>query len=77
MHHETRQVLQVRVTRHSTAEWAAQQIVDACGWDRDPSRYLIDDRDGRFGIEFDRRLKRFGVKRIRTPAKAPRTNALA
>ena len=44
MHHETRQILQVRVTRHPTAEWAAQQVVDACGWDRDPPRYLIRDR---------------------------------
>ena len=31
MHHETRQILQVRVTRHPTADWAAQQVVDACG----------------------------------------------
>ena len=28
MHHETRQILQVRVTRHPTADWAAQQVVD-------------------------------------------------
>jgi putative transposase len=77
MHHETRQILQVRVTRHPTAEWAAQQVVDACGWDRDPPRYLIRDRDGRFGVEFDRRVQRLGVKRIRTPARAPRANALA
>ena len=29
MHHETRQILQVRVTRHPTADWAAQQVVDS------------------------------------------------
>ena len=57
MHHETRQILQVRVTRHSTAEWAAQPIVDACGWDRDHPRYRIHDRDGRCGIEFDDALR--------------------
>ena len=28
MHHETRQILQVRVTRHPTADWAAQQVVE-------------------------------------------------
>jgi len=77
MHHETRQILQARVTRHPAAEWAAQQVVDACSWDRDPPRYLIRDRDGRFGIEFDRRVQRLGVKRIRTPVRAPRANALA
>jgi hypothetical protein len=53
--------------QHLTAEWTAQQVVDACGWDRDPPRHLIRDRDGRFGIEFDRRVQRLGVKRIRTP----------
>jgi putative transposase len=44
MHHETRQILQVRVTRHPTADWTAQ-VVDSCAWDRDPPRYLIRDRD--------------------------------
>jgi Integrase core domain len=77
MHHETRQILQVRVTRHPTADWAAQQIVDACGWDRDPPRYLIRDRDSRYGEAFDRRLRGLGVRRLRTPVKAPRANALA
>jgi transposase InsO family protein len=77
MRHETRQIVQVRVTRHPTAAWAAQQVLDACGWDRDPPRYLIRDRDGRFGVEFDRRVQRLGVKRIRTPVRAPRANALA
>src|SRR5262249_51393330 len=66
-----------RVTRHPTAAWAAQQVLDACGWDRDPPGYLIRDRDGRFGVEFDRRLQRLGVMRIRTPVRAPRANALA
>jgi len=77
MRHETRQIVQVRVTRHPTAAWAAQQVLDTCGWDRDPPRYLIRDRDGRFGVEFDRRVQRLGVKRIRTPVRAPRANALA
>src|SRR5262249_57641478 len=30
MHHESRQILRVRVTQRPTAEWAAQQVVDAC-----------------------------------------------
>jgi transposase InsO family protein len=77
MHHETREILQARVTRHPTAEWAAQQIVAACGWERDPPRYLIRDRDGRFGIAFDRRVQRLGITQIRTPVRAPRANALA
>jgi transposase InsO family protein len=77
MHHETRQIVQVRVTRHPTADWAAQQVVDACGWDQDPPRYLIRDRDSRYGDAFDRRLRGLGVRQLRTPVKAPRANALA
>jgi transposase InsO family protein len=77
MHHESRQILQARVTRHPAAEWAAQQVVDACSWDRDPPRYLIRDRDGRYGEAFDRRLRGLGVRQLRTPVKAPRANALA
>jgi transposase InsO family protein len=77
MRHETRQIVQVRVIRHPTAAWAAQQLLDAGGWDRDPPRYLIRHRDGRFGVEFDRRVQRLGVKRIRTPVRAPRANPLA
>jgi hypothetical protein len=72
MHHETRQILQVRVTRHPTADWTAQQVVDTCGWDRDPPRYLIRDRDSRYGEAFDRRLRGLGVRQLRTPPKAPR-----
>jgi putative transposase len=77
MHHGTREIVEARVTRQPTAEWAAQQIVAACGWERDPPRYLIRDRDGRFGIEFDRRVQRLGVRQVRTPVRAPRANALA
>jgi hypothetical protein len=60
MHHETRQILQVRVTRHPTADWTAQQVVDTCAWDRDPPRYLLRDRDRRYGEAFDRRLRGLG-----------------
>ena len=45
-----REVLHVEVTRHPTAEWAAQQIVECCAWDRRPPRFLIHDRDSRYGI---------------------------
>jgi hypothetical protein len=69
MHHETRQILQVRVTRHPTADWTAQQVVDTCAGDRDPPRYLLRDRDSRYGEAFDRRLRGLGVRQLRTPLK--------
>ena len=49
--HANREVVHVGVTRyHPTAEWAAQQIVECCACDRWPPRFLIHDRDGRYGI---------------------------
>ena len=43
--HQRRRVLHFNVTEHPTAEWAAQQIVEAFREDTAP-RYLIRDRDG-------------------------------
>jgi hypothetical protein len=77
MHHEIRQILQVRVNRHPTADWTAQQVVDTCRWDRDPQRYFIRDRDSLYGEAFDRHLRGLGVRQLRTPPKAPRADALA
>jgi putative transposase len=75
--HTNREVLHVQVTRHPTAEWVAQQIVECCGWDREPPRFLIHDRDNRYGGIFDRRLRRLGITQIRTPYRSPRANAIA
>src|ERR1019366_5825164 len=45
MGHGRRQILWFGVTAHPTAEWIANQITEACGWEQAP-RYLIRDRDG-------------------------------
>ncbi|HEX9867221.1 MAG TPA: integrase core domain-containing protein [Candidatus Tectomicrobia bacterium] len=77
IHHASREVLHVQATHHPTAAWAAQQIVEACAWAREPPHYLIHDRDSRYGAAFDRRLQRLGIRQIRTPCRAPRANAIA
>ena len=55
----------------------AQQVVECRGWDRDPPRFLIHDRDSRYGSIFDRRLCHLGITQIRTPFRSPRANAIA
>ena len=72
-----REVLHVEVTRHPTAEWAAQQIVECCAWDRRPPRFLIHDRISRYGMSFDRRVRHLGIRQVRTPLRSPRANAVA
>ena len=47
------------------------------GWDREPPRFLIHDRNSRYGKMFDRRLSNLGITQIRTPFRSPRANAIA
>ena len=74
--HDTREIVQARVTRHPTAVWTGRQLVNAC-WSREPPRYLIRDRDSIFGGDFSRQAKHLGVCEVRTPVRAPKANALA
>ena len=41
---DRRRVLQLNVTEHPTAEWSAQQAIEAFPWDTAP-KYLLRDRD--------------------------------
>src|SRR5215204_5287329 len=59
--HGRRQILWLGVTAHPTAEWIANQLTQACGWDRPPS-YLIRDRDACYGNVFIRRLRSLGIR---------------
>jgi hypothetical protein len=51
MVHGRRQILWFGVTTHPTAEWIANQITEACGWEQAP-RYLVRDRDRAYGEIF-------------------------
>ena len=53
MGHGRRQILWFGVTAHPTAEWIANQLTAACGWEQAP-QYLIRDRDGAYGEAFIR-----------------------
>jgi putative transposase len=75
--HASREVLHVGATRHPTAEWTSQQIVECCGWDREAPNVLIHDRDSRYGVAFNRKLRRLGITQIRTPFRSPQANSIA
>jgi len=46
--HHRRRVLHFNVTPYPTAEWTAQQIIEAFPWDS-ATRFLLRDRDGIYG----------------------------
>jgi transposase InsO family protein len=77
IHHASRKVVHVRTTLYPTSEWTGRQIVEACGWDREPPRFLIHDRDSRYGTSFDLRLKALDTRSVRTPFRSPQANAIA
>lgn len=76
IHHATREVVHVRVTRNPTAAWAGQQLVNAC-FEREPPKYLIRDRDLIYGAEFVRKAESLGIREVRTPVRAPKANGIA
>ena len=77
IHHASREVVHVETTRHPTSEWTGRQIVETCGWDREPPRFLIHDRDSRYGTAFDQRVRNLGITSIRTPFRSPQATAIA
>src|SRR5271166_2885231 len=56
-----RELVWINVTAHPTAEWIAQQIVEAFPWNETP-RYLIRDRDAIYGAAVRRRLRAMGIR---------------
>src|ERR1700692_3947338 len=71
--HGRRQILWFGVTAHPTAEWIANQLTEACGWEQAP-RYLIRDRDGAYGEVFIRRLRSMGIRDRPTSPRSPWQN---
>ena len=74
--HGRRQLLWFAVTRHPTAEWLAQQIVEAFPWNTAPT-YLVRDNDGAYGHAFTRRLRTMGIRDRPISPRSPWQNAYA
>jgi hypothetical protein len=64
------------VTANPAAEWIANQVTEACGWEQAP-RYLIRDRDGAYGEVFIRRLRSMGIRDRPTSPHSPWQNGYA
>ena len=74
--HERRRIVHFNVTEHPSAEWTAQQMVNAFPWDTAP-RYLIRDRDQIYGGDFSRRVTGLFIKQVLTAPRAPWQSVLA
>jgi transposase InsO family protein len=72
--HGRRQLVHYAVTAHPTAEWVAQQMVEAFPWDETP-RYLVRDRDAVYGEVVKRRLRGLGIRDRPIAPRSPWQNA--
>jgi len=68
--HERRRVLHFNVTRNPTAEWTAQQLVNAFPYDTAP-RYLLRDRDKIYGDYFREQVAAMEIKEVLIAPRSP------
>jgi transposase InsO family protein len=68
--HERRRVVHFNVTDHPTAEWTAQQLVQAFPYDTAP-RYLLRDRDRIYGEFFRMQAANMEINEVLTAARSP------
>jgi transposase InsO family protein len=71
--HHRRRVVRFNVSEHPTAQWTAQQIIEAFPWDTTP-KYLLRDRDGIYGDTFQRRVQSTGIEEVLTAPRSPWQN---
>jgi hypothetical protein len=71
--HDRRRVTHVHVTAHPTAAWTAQQLREAWPWDRAP-RFVIRDRDGIYGPDFQATMRAMGIAEVVIAPRAPWQN---
>ena len=74
MGHGRRQILWFGVTSRPTAEWIANQLTEACGWEQAPRSR---DRDGVDGEVFVRRLRTIGIRDRPASPRSPWQNGCA
>ena len=68
--HDRRRIVHFNVTAHPTAEWTAQQIVEAFPFDSSP-KHLLRDRDRIYGIEFRKQIDAMGIKEVLSAPRSP------
>jgi transposase InsO family protein len=76
MRHSRRRILWLGVTAHPTAEWLANQLMEACGWEPAPD-HLIRDRDASYSEVFVRRVRSLGIRDQPISPRSPWQNGCA
>ena len=68
-----RKVIHFNITKHPTAQWTAQQIIEAFPLDTAP-KYLIRNRDSIYGNYSKQRVRNMGIKEVLSAPRSPWQN---
>ena len=68
--HDRRRIVHFNVTAHPTAEWTAQQLLEAFPFETAP-RYLLRDRDRTYGQEFRKQVSVMNIKEVLSAPRSP------
>jgi hypothetical protein len=68
--HDRRRVPHFNVTSNPTAEWTAQQIVEALPWELS-AKYLLRDTDKIYGETLQKRVRNMGLEEVLTAPRSP------
>ena len=71
--HERRRIVHLNVTEHPTAQWTAQQVIEAFPWD-EVARYLRRDRDRVYGTPFHEQVHNMGIEEVVIAPRSPWQN---
>jgi transposase InsO family protein len=74
--HRRRRILHLNVTKHPTSLWVIQQLREAFPFESAP-RFLIFDRDGKYGLEVPAAVRSLTITPIRTSFESPWQNGVA
>ena len=74
--HDRRRIVHCNVTRHPTSLWILQQLREAFPFDSAP-RFLIFDRDAKYGWEVPTAVRSLKITPVRTSFQSPWENGIA
>lgn len=74
--HDRRRILHFNVTRNPTSHWVVQQLREAFPFEL-THKYLIFDRDAKFGSDIIATVKTLGISPTRTSYRSPWQNGIA
>jgi putative transposase len=74
--HGRRRILHFNVTPHPTSAWIVQQLREAFPYQSAP-RFLIFDRDAKYGLEVPIAVRSMAIRPIRTSFRSPWQNGVA